>query len=124
MPGVQGTQAGESLTRGCSSCPSSSRAPGALGSGRWVKGIVIDDTDLFNEHLREWQDFYNYHRPHGALGGQTPHERLRQKTSPASAPEVNDLPQLHNSTGGRFDEAITFVASCRVTLDIRPPADA
>ena len=24
-------------------------------------------------------DYYNYHRPHGALGGQTPYERLRQK---------------------------------------------
>ena len=25
--------------------------------------------------------FYNYARPHGALGGQTPYERLRQKTT-------------------------------------------
>ncbi len=28
-----------------------------------------------------WCDnYYNYHRPHGALGGQTPYERLKQKT--------------------------------------------
>jgi transposase InsO family protein len=42
---------------------------------------VIDDTQLFNDKLAEWQDFCNYRRAHGALGGQTPYERLRQKTS-------------------------------------------
>jgi hypothetical protein len=34
---------------------------------------------LFNEKLREWEDDYNYHRPHGALDGQTPYERLMAK---------------------------------------------
>ncbi|WP_461012952.1 integrase core domain-containing protein, partial [Streptosporangium sandarakinum] len=29
---------------------------------------------------REWEDYYNYDRPHGGLGGQTPYERLKQKT--------------------------------------------
>lgn len=43
--------------------------------------MVIDDTQLFNDKLAEWEAFYNYHRPHGALGGQTPYERLRQKTA-------------------------------------------
>ena len=33
---------------------------------------ITDDIHLFNEKLREWEDYYNYHRPHGALGGQTP----------------------------------------------------
>jgi transposase InsO family protein len=33
---------------------------------------LIDDTKLFNEELREWEDFYNYRRPHGSLDGQTP----------------------------------------------------
>jgi transposase InsO family protein len=42
---------------------------------------VIDDANLFNEKLQEWEHFYNYARPHGALGGQTPYERLRQKTN-------------------------------------------
>jgi transposase InsO family protein len=41
---------------------------------------VIHDTRLFTDKLQEWEDYYNYHRPHGALGGQTPYERLRQKT--------------------------------------------
>jgi transposase InsO family protein len=45
-----------------------------------LDGVVIDDTELFNDKLREWEDFYNFSRPHGALDGQTPYERLRQKT--------------------------------------------
>jgi transposase InsO family protein len=48
---------------------------------RQLKGVVIDDTELFNDKLAEWEAFYNYHRPHGALGGQTPYERLKQKTA-------------------------------------------
>ena len=45
-----------------------------------LDGLVIDDAKVFNTKLREWEDYYNYHRPHGGLGGQTPYERLRQKT--------------------------------------------
>jgi transposase InsO family protein len=52
------------------------------------KDGISDDIQLFNEKLREWEDYYNYHRPHGALDGQTPYERLLAKTraevSPAS----------------------------------------
>jgi transposase InsO family protein len=47
---------------------------------RMLAGVVIDDAELFNERLQEWERFYNFDRPHGALGGQTPYERLRQKT--------------------------------------------
>jgi transposase InsO family protein len=47
---------------------------------RMLDGLIIDDTGLFNEKLQEWEDFYNFHRPHGGLGGQTPYERLLQKT--------------------------------------------
>jgi transposase InsO family protein len=47
---------------------------------RMLDGVAIDDTGLFNVRLKEWEDFYNFHRPHGALGGQTPYERLREKT--------------------------------------------
>lgn len=48
---------------------------------RMLKGVVIDDADLFNDKLQEWEDYYNYHRPHGSLGGSTPYERLRAKTT-------------------------------------------
>src|SRR5512132_3941359 len=47
---------------------------------RVLDGAMIDDTKLFNDKLAEWENFYNYHRPNGGLGGQTPYERLRQKT--------------------------------------------
>ena len=47
---------------------------------RMLDGVVIDDAGVFNERLLEWEDFYNFNRPHGGLGGQTPYERLRQKT--------------------------------------------
>jgi transposase InsO family protein len=47
---------------------------------RLLDGIVIDGTGILNDKLQEWEDYYNYHRPHGALGGQTPYERLKQKT--------------------------------------------
>src|SRR5436309_1882437 len=42
---------------------------------RQLEGVVIDDTKLFNDRLAEWERFYNFDRPHGALGGQTPDER-------------------------------------------------
>jgi transposase InsO family protein len=58
---------------------------------RLLDGVVIDDAKVFNDKLQEWEDYYNYHRPHGALGGQTPYERLRHKTHPG----VADLPQSH-----------------------------
>ncbi len=41
-----------------------------------LEGVVIDDTGLFSVRLKEWEDFYNFHRPHGAPGGQTPYEGL------------------------------------------------
>jgi transposase InsO family protein len=42
---------------------------------------LIDDAEVFNDKLLEWEDFYNYHRPHGGLAGETPYERQRQKTT-------------------------------------------
>jgi transposase InsO family protein len=47
---------------------------------------ITDDIHLFNEKLREWEDYYNYHRPHGGLDGQTPYERLMAKKSAAVSP--------------------------------------
>jgi transposase InsO family protein len=46
---------------------------------RMLEGVVIDDTELFNDKLQEWEHFYNFDRPHGSLNGQTPYERLLQK---------------------------------------------
>ena len=50
------------------------------------KDGITDDIHLFNEKLKEWEDYYNYHRPHGALVGQTPYERLVAKTRAGALP--------------------------------------
>jgi len=36
-----------------------------------LDGVVIDDADLFNERLQQWEDFYDVSRPH-RLGVRTP----------------------------------------------------
>ena len=50
-----------------------------------LEGVVIDDTELFNDKLQERENFYNFNRPNGGLDGQTPYERLRQKTTKTKA---------------------------------------
>jgi transposase InsO family protein len=52
---------------------------------RLLDGVVIDDAEVFNQKLQEWEDFYNFNRPHGGLDGDTPYDRLRQRTTKASA---------------------------------------
>jgi transposase InsO family protein len=52
---------------------------------RLLDGVVIDDAQVFNQKLQEWEDIYNFNRPHGGLNGQTPYDRPRQKTTKASA---------------------------------------
>lgn len=52
---------------------------------RLLEGVVIDDAEVFNQKLQEWEDFYNFNRPHGGLDGQTPYDRLRQKTTKTPA---------------------------------------
>lgn len=39
-----------------------------------------DDVDL-NKKLKIWEEFYNYHLPHGSLKGKTPYEVLKEKLS-------------------------------------------
>ena len=44
-----------------------------------------DDVDL-NDKLKEWENYYNFGRPHGAFNGKTPYEVLRERmgTQPVS----------------------------------------
>ena len=60
---------------------------------RLLDGAVIDDAGVFNDKLKQWEDYYNFERPHGGLNGATPYERLRQKTQ---AQPVTGLSQQHN----------------------------
>jgi transposase InsO family protein len=64
---------------------------------RLLDGVVIDDAKIFNDKLQDWENFYNYHRPHGGLDGQTPYERLRQKTQTQA---VTDARQSHTKWVG------------------------
>jgi transposase InsO family protein len=40
---------------------------------------------LFNNKLQEWEHFYKFDRPHGALGDRPPTNRLVRSTSSAVA---------------------------------------
>ena len=37
-----------------------------------------DDVDL-EQKLAKWENFYNYHRPHGAFAGKAPYQALRER---------------------------------------------
>ena len=50
------------------------------------KNGISDDIRLFNKKLREWEKYYNYHRPHRGLGGKTPYERLVERTRAGVSP--------------------------------------
>ena len=39
---------------------------------RLLDGVVIDDAQVFNDKLQEWEDFYNYHRPTAAWAARRP----------------------------------------------------
>ncbi|MGA9160016.1 MAG: hypothetical protein WB297_04020 [Actinomycetota bacterium] len=57
-------------------------AHAVTGNVSVLRGVVIGHTELFNDKLQEWERFYSFNRPHGALGGQTPCERLRTRRGP------------------------------------------
>jgi transposase InsO family protein len=45
---------------------------------RLLEGKVIDDANLFAERLQQWEDHYNYDRPH----------RGARRTDPLRAPQA------------------------------------
>ena len=68
---------------------------------RLLDGVVVDDAKVFTTKLQEWEDYYNFERPHGALQGQTPYERLRSKMKDSG---VTGHRQLHTSLPTEFRE--------------------
>jgi hypothetical protein len=88
-----------------------------------LDGVVIDDTKVFNDK-REWENFYNYHRPHGGLGDQTPTNDSSSTHRPGckQPPSVAHLvglvrrasvdPSAYRSAAG----LISFRAHCRHRL--------
>ena len=58
-----------------------------------LEGVIIEDVGGFNSKLEEWENFYNYHRPHSALEGKSPYERLRDKFElSALSDQLNSMP--------------------------------
>jgi transposase InsO family protein len=51
-------------------------------NGKVERSHRVDEQEFYQ--LLEWEDYYNYHRPHGALDGQTPYERLLARKTSAS----------------------------------------
>lgn len=45
-----------------------------------LEGVVIDDSKQLSEKLQEWENYYNFNRPHGGIGGRTPYEKLLEVT--------------------------------------------
>ncbi len=52
------------------------------------------DTDL-GAKLNHWENFYNFYRSHGGLGGKTPYEVLKQKLKLST---VNFLKGIYNDS--------------------------
>jgi transposase InsO family protein len=76
--------------------PNRPRAPHLNGKVERVQRTALEefwptvdpkDPDLATQ-LAAWQGFYNHHRPHGALGGSTPAERIAELTSKIPSPEA------------------------------------
>ena len=57
-----------------------------------LDGVMIDDAALFNDRLKEWEDFYNYNRPHGGLRWTG---ALRTTTTEDTEPGVSNHRQWH-----------------------------
>lgn len=61
--------------------------PLLFGGGRAARNPVIEEggetSGVPAMTLIPVEDYYNYHRPHGALDGQTPYERLLARKASA-----------------------------------------
>ena len=49
-----------------------------------LEGVIVEDAGGFNTKVQEWENFYNYERPHSALARQSPYERFREKAQLSS----------------------------------------
>jgi hypothetical protein len=55
-------------------------------SERQSRADTRSTTESFNEKLREWENYYNDHRPHGDLDVQALYERLITRMSLGALP--------------------------------------
>jgi len=66
------------------------------GFYRLLDGVIIDDTNLFNDNVREWESFYNDSELMQDLNGQTPYERFRRRLGFVCKRSISVLPLLGN----------------------------
>ena len=53
---------------------------------RQLKGVVVDDAQLFNDRLQEWQDFYSYIGRTAASAARPPTNACSEKTTTTLGP--------------------------------------
>lgn len=65
-------------------------------------GKLLSDPASIRQQLALWQDYYNWHRPHGPLNGQTPVERICQLTD--STPLQGEVREAYTPAAERIQE--------------------
>ncbi len=79
---------------------------------RLLDGVVIDDSQCFDDKLREWEDYYNYHRPATAPTAAKPPMRgsarrppsRPRRNRPPSVAQGQDRRRGRTATRGRRDQ--------------------
>ncbi len=71
----------------------------------------LKDPEL-SDRLDEWQHHYNWHRPHGSLGGKTPMERVCELA--AETPLTDEVSQNYDPTKEHYRDA-----NYRVDLELQ-----
>ncbi|MET1003446.1 MAG: DDE-type integrase/transposase/recombinase, partial [Acidimicrobiia bacterium] len=64
---------------------------------RMLEGVVIDNTQLFNDKLQEWEDFYNFDRPMVASTDRLPTNGYDKRPSPR--PRNRPMSVAHRDIG-------------------------
>jgi hypothetical protein len=64
--------------------------------------VDLEDPGL-SEHLAQWQQYYNWHRPHGSLNGKSPRERYDEVSK--QTPFWEDVDKRFDRRNERFREA-------------------
>jgi transposase InsO family protein len=80
---------------------------------RMLKGVVIDDAQVFNDKLAEWEAFDNYDRPHGALDGQTPTSASARRPPPRPLPRVKRSTSVARTSVFQFSQDIFTAVDSR-----------
>jgi hypothetical protein len=76
--------------------------PPLPGTSAFWSTVDLKDPELA-AHLADWQQYYNWHRPHGSLNGKSPMERYDEVSK--QAPLWEDVEKGFERGKERFREA-------------------